>query len=157
WLPEPLLTDTASPEPAKEAEEYESISIAFLMLLENLTPIERAVFLLREVFDYEYSEIAQMVGKEEAACRQLFSRAKKHISDHRPRFHSTPEMHNHLLGQFMVACQGGDLNGLMALLAQDVTVWSDAGGKTHAATRPVYSPDKVARYFLGITPRLPKD
>lgn len=153
WLPEPLLTDTQN----QSAPDTESISLAFLVLLESLTPLERAVFLLREVFDYEYGEIAGMVSQDETYCRQLFSRAKKHIVDGRPRFKSTPETHTQILSKFLLACQVGELDGLMSLLAEDVTSWSDGGGKTQTATRPIYGRDRVARYFLGITPRLPTD
>jgi RNA polymerase sigma-70 factor, ECF subfamily len=159
WLPEPVLTGEGSSllMPAKQMNDYESISMAFLVLLESLTPLERAIFLMREVFDYEYVEIAEIVGKEEAACRQLFSRAKKHISEHQPRFKSSPEMHAEMMTKFMMACQAGELEGLMSLLAEDVTVYADGGGKTHAATRPIYGRDHVARYFIAIVPRMPKD
>ena len=109
WLPEPVLTGAGDvtalnapvPSPSQHAELHESISLAFLVLLEQLTPVERAVFLLREVFDYKYAEIAEILEKDETACRQLFSRAKKHIAEHRPRFKSTPEKHRQLLSQFM--------------------------------------------------------
>ena len=123
--------------------------MAFLVLLESLSPLERAVFLLREVFDYEYAEIAQITGRDEAACRQLFSRAKKHISEHRPRFSASPEAHAEMVGRFMEACTHGDLDGLMSLLAEHVTVWSDGGGKVSGAARlPIQGRDKVARNIL---------
>src|SRR5690606_29770271 len=127
WLPEPIITsDSASPlPPLRQVIEQESISMAFLVLLESLSPLERAVFLLREVFDYEYAEIAQITGRSEAACRQLFSRAKKHIKAHRPRFPASPEAHAKMVGRFMDAFTAGDIDGLMRLLAEDVTVWSD--------------------------------
>lgn len=144
WLPEPILT-VDSP-----TNTLESISMAFLVLLENLSPLERAVFLLREVFDYEYAEIAQIVGREEAACRQLFSRARKHITDNRPRFQTSPEMHREILGRFLQAVGGGDLEGLTSLLAEEVSLWSDGGGKVQAATRPLYGRVDVARFFMGI-------
>jgi RNA polymerase sigma-70 factor (ECF subfamily) len=148
WLPEPVLTDTMLP-----SHDYDSISMAFLVLLESVTPVERAVFLLREVFDYDYAEIARVVGKEEAACRQLFSRARKHITERRPRFHSTPEEHQQMIGQFLMAVTSGDLDGLMNLLAEDVTWWSDGGGKVPAARRPLHGRDNVARFALAL-PRL---
>jgi RNA polymerase sigma-70 factor (ECF subfamily) len=137
WLPEPIITgDGASLlSPLPQITDRESISMAFLVLLESLSPLERAVFLLREVFDYEYAEIAQITGRDEAACRQLFSRAKKHISEHRPRFPASPEAHAKMVNRFVEACVGGDLNGLMSLLAEDVTVWSDGGGKVTGAVR----------------------
>ena len=152
WLPEPLLTDEGSPDAAAHAETADSLSTAFLVLLESLTPVERAVFLLREVFDYEYGEIARIVGKEEAACRQLFSRAKKHIAEHRPRFEASPEEHRQILNRFLGAVSAGDMDGLMSLLAEDVTWWADGGGKVTAARRPFVGREMVAKVFM----RLPR-
>ncbi len=150
WLPEPILTGgNALLELSDQASLHESISMAFLVLLETLTPLERAVFLLREVFDYEYAEIAKIVDKEEAACRQLFSRAKKHIAEHRPRFKTTPEQHRRALDRFVRAATAGELDGLMDLLAEDVTMWADGGGKARgAATRPLHGREAVARFLL---------
>ncbi len=159
WLPEPILTgDSASPfSPLRQITDRESISMAFLVLLESLSPLERAVFLLREVFDYEYAEIAQITGRDEPACRQLFSRAKKHISDHRPRFPASPEAHARMVDRFMQACLGGDLDGLMSLLAEDVTAWSDSGGKVSAAAlQPVQGRDQVARRIIGLLSHAPE-
>jgi len=157
WLPEPVL-DTDHLEltnPEARAVESETISLAFLVLLERLTPAERAVFLLREVFDYEYNEIAEILDRTEAACRQLFSRAKAHITAERPRFHASPEEHRRLLEQFTRAAAGGDLNGLTALLADDVTVWADGGGKVRgAALKPIQGPANVARFIIGVTSQL---
>lgn len=132
------------------ASEYDTISMAFLVLLESLNPVERAVFLLREVFDYEYTEIAGIVGKEEAACRQVFSRAKKHIADNRPRFKASPEEQTEIIGRFLAAANAGDMQGLMSLLAEDITWWSDGGGKVAAARRPLYGRGTVARFVLGL-------
>lgn len=161
WLPEPVL-DTDHPEltsPEARAIESDTISLAFLVLLERLTPAERAVFLLREVFDYEYGEIAQILDRSEAACRQLFSRAKEHIVAERPRFQASPEEHRRLLEQFSRAATSGDLDGLMALLADDVTVWADGGGKVPgAALRPIHGRANVARFVIGVTAQfLPMD
>ena len=157
WLPEPVL-DATHPElagPEARAVEADTISLAFLVLLERLTPAERAVFLLREVFEYEYDEIAQILERSEAACRKLFSRARDHIAEHRPRFQASPEEHRRLLEQFMRAARAGDLNGLMTMLADDVTVWADGGGKVPgAALRPVHGPANVARFLIGVTARL---
>jgi RNA polymerase sigma-70 factor (ECF subfamily) len=156
WLPEPIITgDGASLlSPLRQITDRESISMAFLVLLESLSPLERAVFLLREVFDYEYAEIAQITGRDEAACRQLFSRAKKHIREHRPRFPASPEAHAKMVGRFMEACLAGDMHGLMSLLAEDVTVWSDGGGKVSAAARhPIQGRDTVARTIIGLLSR----
>lgn len=153
WLPEPLLTaEDQSPSPADEVEMRESISVAFLVLLETLTPVERAVFLLRQVFEYEYAEIAAMVGKDEAACRQLFSRAKKHIAEHRPRFKPTPEQHRQVLDRFVSAVTDGDVDGLNRMLADDVTMWADGGGKIKgAATRPLHGREAVATFLMAST------
>jgi RNA polymerase sigma-70 factor, ECF subfamily len=160
WLPEPVLTgaedatalNTLSPSPSQQTELHESISLAFLILLEQLTPVERAVFLLREVFDYAYAEIAEILEKDEAACRQLFSRAKQHIAEHRPRFKATPEQHRQLLSQFMRAVSAGELEGLMTLLSDDVTMWADGGGKARgAATQPLHGRAAVARFVLAST------
>jgi RNA polymerase sigma-70 factor (ECF subfamily) len=150
WLPEPVLTDMDERfTPAHQAEMHESVSLAFLVLLEQLTPAERAVFLLREIFDYEYAEVAAIIGKEEAACRQLLSRAKKHIADHRPRFKPTPEAHRQLLTQFVQAIRNGELAGLLELLADDVELWADGGGKRLGAfTRPLRGRDAVSRFLL---------
>jgi RNA polymerase sigma-70 factor (ECF subfamily) len=159
WLPEPIITgDGASRlSPLRQITDRESISMAFLVLLESLSPLERAVFLLREVFDYEYTEIAQITGRNEAACRQLFSRAKKHIRDHRPRFPASPEAHTKMVGRFMEACIAGDMDGLMSLLVEDVTAWSDSGGKVSGAARhPIQGRDKVARGLIGLLSRAPE-
>jgi RNA polymerase sigma-70 factor (ECF subfamily) len=159
WLPEPIITgDGASLlSPLRQITERESISMAFLVLLESLSPLERAVFLLREVFDYEYAEIAQITGRNEAACRQLFSRAKKHIKEHRPRFPASPKAHAKMVGRFMEAWIAADIDGLMSLLAEDVTVCSDSGGKVSgAARRPVQGRDKVAQGIIGLLSRVPE-
>ncbi len=163
WLPEPLITaDTGDTvemgNPEERVDRYESISLAFLMLLEELQPIERAVFLLREVFDYEYAEIAAFLGKSEAACRQSFSRAKKHLGDRRPRFPVSPETHRQMLSMFLQAVQAGDMNGLVNLLAEDVTLWTDGGGKVKgAATRPIVGRAAVARFTLGAVRLAPEE
>jgi RNA polymerase sigma-70 factor (ECF subfamily) len=159
WLPEPVLTgdSAALMSPLRHIIDQESISMAFLVLLESLSPLERAVFLLREVFDYEYAEIAQITGRDEAACRQLFSRAKKHISKNRPRFPTSPEAHAKMLGRFMEACMAGDIDGLMSLLAEDVTAWMDGGGKVSVSQRqPVQGRDTVARGIIRHLSRVPE-
>jgi RNA polymerase sigma-70 factor, ECF subfamily len=152
WLPEPIITEEA-PELAKVEERVdteESISLAFLVLLEQLQPIERAVFLLREVFEYDYAEIAAFLGKSEDACRQSFSRAKKHLSEHRPRFPASPETQRQMLTGFMQAVNAGEMTALMNLLTEDVTFWADGGGKVKgAATRPLAGRVAVARFLLG--------
>ncbi len=149
WLPEPVLTDENEQfAPAKQAELHDSISIAFLTLLEQLTPLERAVLLLREVFDYEYAEISEVVGKEEVACRQIFSRAKKHIAEHHQRFRPTPESHRQIITTFIQAITTGDLNQLVHCLAEDAVAWADGGGKVRgAAIHPLYGRAAIARFM----------
>ncbi len=148
WLPEPVRTDTQV--------DPESISLAFLVLLESLSPIERAVYLLHEVFGYSHAEVAEMVGKEEAACRQILHRARDHIHARRPRFAPSKEAHERLVTGFMSACLSGDLAGLKSLLADDVTSWSDGGGKIRgAALNAVRGADAVARLFLGLGKKAP--
>lgn len=162
WLPEPIHTpETAAlaeaGDPERRVDLEESVSLAFLVLLEQLQPFERAVFLLREVFGYEFAEIAEMLGKSEAACRRSFSRAKLHLQQHRPRFSASPDTHRKLLTGFFSAVQGGDMAALTNQLAEDVTLWADGGGKARgAATRPVSGRDAVARFILGTKRLLPE-
>src|SRR5437763_15797165 len=159
WIPEPLITPEALKVVSQEerVEIEESISLAFLLLLEQLQPIERAVFLLREVFEYDYAEIASFLGKSEVTCRQWFSRAKNHLGDHRPRFPISPDTRRQLLTGFLQAAQTGEMPALMNLLAEDVTLWVDNGGKVKgAATRPISGRDAVARFTLGTRRFLPE-
>lgn len=146
WLPEPVLTDGSTP--ARRLDRYEAISLSLLVLLERLTPAERAVFLLREVFDYEYEEIAAILEKSEAACRKLVSRARRHIVAERPRFESSPAAHRRLVQKFLEATEAGDLQGLKELLADSVVLWTDGGGQVFAARRPIYGRDAAARFML---------
>jgi RNA polymerase sigma-70 factor (ECF subfamily) len=158
WLPEPLLTGPTpeTADPAERVDTEESISLAFLLLLEELQPFERAVFLLREVFEYEYAEIATMLGKSEVACRRSFSRAKHHLAEHRPRFPASPETHRQLLTGYFQAVQTGEMTALMDLLAEEVTLWADGGGKIkQAALRPISGRAAVARFSLGTKRFLP--
>lgn len=152
WLPEPISAADA-PELAKVEERIdaeESISLAFLVLLEQLQPLERAVFLLREVFEYDYAEIATFLGKGEVACRQAFSRARKHLSEHRPRFQASPDTQRQLLNSFLQAVQAGEMAALMNLLAEEVTFWGDGGGKVKgAALYPITGHVAVAQFLLG--------
>lgn len=160
WLPEPILTAETSEvsDPEQRVETEESISLAFLVLLEQLQPFERAVFLLREVFEYEFAEIAAMLDKSEAACRRSFSRAKLHLRSHRPRFPASPQIHQQLLHGYLQAVQGGDMAPLMNLLSENVTLWADAGGKLkQAALRPIHGRDAVARFSLGTKRFWPED
>ncbi len=149
WLPEPLLTDSG-PDPRDHVEMAESLSMAFLVLLERLSPVERAVFLLRDVFDYEYGEIAAIVGKSEDNCRQIFGRAKRRIEEGKPRFEPSREKRDELANGFFAACQSGTLDDLVALLASDATFWGDGGGKATAAREPVAGAERVAKLLQGI-------
>lgn len=156
WLPEPTLMDEQLTPPA-QTEMHESLSLAFLHLLEHLTPLERAVFLLHEVFDYSYREIAEMVDKEEDACRQILSRAKKHVVAHRPRFKPSPEAHRQILEQFLQSTQDGDMDGLLHLLSEDVVMWADANGKRRGAIlNSLHGREKIARFLLGWRQRAPE-
>lgn len=156
WLPEPLLREKV-PQTEGVAALADSLSIAFLVLLESLTPVERAVFLLREVFDFEYRQIARIVEKSETNCRQIASRARRHVRANRPRFDTSPQEQQQILFTFTQALADGDLSGLMALLAEDAVQYSDGGGQVAAARRPIIGADKVARFWLGLTRQAPED
>jgi RNA polymerase sigma-70 factor (TIGR02957 family) len=147
WLPEPILTDS-SEDPARHAEMADSLSLAMLVLLENLSPEQRAVLLLRDVFDYRYDEIARIVGKSEDNVRQLATRARRHIEDGRPRFQSSREQREELARRFFAAARDGDLGGLEALLAHDVVLTGDGGGKVPALARSLHGRNRVARTLL---------
>jgi RNA polymerase sigma-70 factor (ECF subfamily) len=147
WLPEPLLT---SPDVADDVELAESLSIAMLTVLETLGPTERAVFVLREVFDVPYDEIADAVGKTPATVRQIAHRAKSHVSARRPRVRVVRSEFEEVVGRLVAALNSGDLQGLMDVLAPDVVSVGDGGGKVQgAARRPIVGADRVARYVLG--------
>jgi RNA polymerase sigma-70 factor (ECF subfamily) len=148
WLPEPVVEGRQDLE--HQLETADSISMAFLTILETLSPVERAVFLLREVFDYEYGEIAEIVGKSDDNCRQIFSRAKRHIESGKPRFEPSREKRDELARRFWAACQEGSLSDLEKLLATDVALYGDGGGKAAAAIRPVEGADRVAKMMLVI-------
>jgi len=148
WLPEPL-TERES-DPAQHAELSESVSLAFLVMLESLTPVERAVFLLHDVFQYPYDEVSTFVEKTPEACRQLAHRARERVAANRPRFPASPEKHRQLVQRFMQAVGSGDLHELQAVLAGDVTAYSDGGGFTAAARAPIEGLDHVTRFLLGL-------
>jgi RNA polymerase sigma-70 factor (TIGR02957 family) len=149
WLPEPLVDDGPS-DPADHAEMADSLSLAFLVLLESLTPEQRAAFLLREVFDYPYAEIAAIIGTSEDNARQLVSRARKHVGERRPRFEASQQRRDQLARSFLVAVEHGDLQALEELLADDVVLHGDGGGRVRAITRPVHGRAKVARLLLAV-------
>jgi len=144
WLPEPLVT-SPDEDPARQAEMADSLSLAFLVLLESLSPEQRAVFLLREVFDYPYDEIAEIVGKREDTVRQLAVRARRYVEDRRSRFEASREERDELARRFFAAAKEGDLEGLEAMLAQDVVLHGDGGGKAPALARPLHGRARVAR------------
>jgi RNA polymerase sigma-70 factor (ECF subfamily) len=148
WLPEPLVSEV--PEVVEQTEMAESLSMAFLTIMESLSPVERAVFLLREAFDYEYEEIATVVGKSEDNCRQLFARARKHLEVGKPRFEASAEKREELAASFFSACERGDLAELEHVLAADVVFYGDGGGKATAATQPVIGSDRVGRFLAGL-------
>ncbi|MGA7730138.1 MAG: RNA polymerase sigma-70 factor [Chloroflexia bacterium] len=153
WLPEPLMT-SYNPDLTRTVELAESLSMAFLLLLETLGPVERAVFLLREVFDYDYSEIAHIVGKSESNCRQVVRRAQHHLRERRPRFPVSREHQEQMIRSFILATTQGDMQGLVNLLTDDITFISDGGGKAQAALNPIYGADRVVRFIFGIVAKL---
>lgn len=150
WLPEPVLTSAPAGIPPETLEQQESISLAFLLLLEILSPPERAVFLLREVFDYPFHEIGEIIDKSPANCRQIFHRARQAISQRRVRFASSPQRQQQLMASFISACQAGDVPTLTNLLAQDAVSWSDGGGKVRAALNPIYGQHAIARLWTAL-------
>jgi len=158
WLPEPIITD-GNDDPARHAETADSLSLAMLVLLESLSPEQRAVLLLHDVFDYGYPEIAAIVGKSEDNVRQLATRARRHVKQRRPRFHTTRGQRDELARRFFAAVEHGDLAGLEALLAHDVKLTGDGGGKVPALARSLHGRNRVARTLInGIrqaTTRLP--
>lgn len=149
WLPEPLLT--ADDDPATHAELADSLSLAFLTMLERLDPVERAAFLLREVFGHDYDEIAETIDRSVVNCRQIVHRAKDRLGPDRPaRFEADPDDERRLLDSFLAAAITGDLDALEQMLVADVVVWSDGGAKQYAARRPVVGRDRVAMFIRGI-------
>lgn len=156
WLPEPLVTSLAEPkdpvaagDAAEAVERAESVSLALLVVLETLTPLERAVFVLHEVFGYQHAETAEILGRTPAAVRQLAHRAREHVQARRPRYRADPRLRQQVTERFVSAAFGGDLEELLQMLAPDVTLWSDGGGKSSAGgPRPIHGRDKVARVLL---------
>jgi RNA polymerase sigma-70 factor (ECF subfamily) len=149
WLPEPLLTDPGA-DPTHAVEVDESLSLAVLVVLETLNPVERAVFLLREVFDHGYDEIAAIVERSEDNCRQIAARARRHVADRRPRFEVRPAQRADLAERLLAACLTGDEAGLVRYLAEDVAFHGDGGGKAPAIRQPVHGAERVARFLVGL-------
>jgi RNA polymerase sigma-70 factor, ECF subfamily len=148
WLPEPMLTDP-DPGAAELAETADSLSVAFLVVLESLSPVERAVFLLHDVFDFSYAEIAAIVDKSEANCRQIATRARRHVDERRPRFTSSPRERAEITERFLAACRDGEVDSFVTLLADDVVFYGDGGGHGYGIPNPVYGGDRVARLLVG--------
>ncbi|PXY21787.1 RNA polymerase sigma-70 factor [Prauserella endophytica] len=147
WLPEPVDTTGSALGPLDTAELRESVSLALLLLLERLTPPERAVFVLREAFGYGHAEIAEVLDLTESNCQQLYHRARQHVASERPRFHPSTEERVRITQLFLDAARGGDLERLRSLLADDVVSWADGGGKIHAARKPIRGAERVAQYL----------
>jgi RNA polymerase sigma-70 factor (ECF subfamily) len=156
WLPEPLVGETV-PDVSEAAELSDSLSMAFLMVLESLTPTERAAFLLREVFGYGYGELAELLRTSEANARQLVHRAREHVAERRRRFEADTEKQRELLARFLFALGTGEVGALVELLAEDAVLYTDGGGAVKAARRPILGPDKIARFLSAILKDVPSD
>lgn len=156
WLPEPIVTASEyADDPAAAAELADSLSMTLLVVLETLSPLERAAFVLREVFQRPYDEVAAALGKQEATTRQLVHRARDHVDAGHARFEADRRTHAAVVERFLTACQNANLGALMEILAPDVVIVSDAGGQARAPRRPVHGRDKVARLLVGIATRIP--
>ncbi len=156
WLPEPFVTPLTGADATDAALRAESSSMALLVVLETLAPAERAVFVLHEVFGYAHTEIAGILGRSPSAVRQLAHRAREHVHARRPRYHADPELRRHVTERFLAAALGGDLEALLKVLAPDVTLWTDGGGKGPATSlRPVRGRDNVARLLLAVAAHVP--
>ena len=154
WLPEPLVSaDETADSPAKHAALTDSLGLAFMHLLEDLAPLERAVFMLREAFDYDYAEIAKIVEKSEANCRQLFSRAKSHLTQREMTEAPAGETAERVVQQFLQACVTGNMESFLAVLTEDAVMYSDGGGKVRAALKPIRSAKFIGRLFVSIRRR----
>ncbi|MFE7386036.1 RNA polymerase sigma factor SigJ [Streptomyces sp. NPDC057582] len=157
WLPEPLvspLTDTPAPDDAADATvRAESVSMALLVVLETLTPLERGVFVLHEVFGYAHTEIAEILGRSPSAIRQLAHRAREHVHARRPRYEPEPRVRQQVTERFLAAALGGDLDALLQILAPGVALWGDGGGKAAGGLRPLHGRGKVARLLAAVAPR----
>ena len=154
WLPEPLAD--GGDEPGEAAELADSLATAFLVLLERLNPIERAVFLLHEVFGYGFDEVGAVVERPAPTCRQIASRARARLADgRRPRFDPGPAEERRLFAAFSAAAAAGDLDGLLEVLSEDVVLWSDGGAAHHAARRPVVGASRTARFLINVAHRIP--
>jgi RNA polymerase sigma-70 factor, ECF subfamily len=149
WLPEPVVVEEED-----ALEQADSLSLAFLVLLEELTPLERAAYLLHDIFGYSFEEVARSLGRTPAACRQLGARARRRIEERRQRFDADLRQGRALTDRFLAACATGDLSGLLSMLSDDVVVWTDGGGKVRAAMRPVVGPYRSSRFLLNVAKKL---
>ena len=147
WLPEPLVN--GDDDPAAHAEQADTLSMAFLLLLERLTPVERAVFLLHDVFAYRYDEIADLIGRSEANCRQLGVRARRHVEAEKPRFEASRHERDEVAARFFAAVQDGDVDELVGMLAADAVVVGDGGGKAPQWATPIVGPERIAKLLAG--------
>jgi RNA polymerase sigma-70 factor (ECF subfamily) len=154
WLPEPLLVDELGPSGASELSD--SLSLAFLVVLEELSALERAAFLLHDVFGYGYGELSTALSRDQGACRQLVARARAHVAARGRRFEADQSRAHELTKRFLVACAGGDLKALLTLLAEDVVVWTDGGGKAKAAPKAVTGAAKAARFLIAVARSTPE-
>lgn len=154
WLPEPMLV---SDDVADDIEQAESVSMAFLLVLESLSPAERVAFVMHDVFGYGYDDLAVILDRSEPSCRQLVSRARKSVQARRPRFDADRKQRDQVVERFLEACLGGDVDGLLEVLAPDVVLQSDGGGVASAARRPVEGAERVARFILGILKQVPPE
>lgn len=145
WLPEPVVMDDTA-----AAEQADSLSLAFLVLLEELTPLERAAYLLHDVFGYSFEEVARSLNRSPSACRQLGARARRHVDERRQRFDADLRHGRELTDRFLTACATGDLSGLLSMLSEDVIVWTDGGGKVRAAVRPVVGAHRSSRFLMHV-------
>jgi RNA polymerase sigma-70 factor (ECF subfamily) len=148
WLPEPVVVNDDGPSALEQAD---SLSLAFLVLLEELTPPERAAYLLHDIFGYQFEEVARSMGRTSAGCRQLAARARQRIEDRRQRFDADLRHGDEMTTAFMKACATGDLDSLLSMLADDVVLWTDGGGKVRAALRPVVGPHRASRFLLNVS------
>ncbi len=149
WLPEPVLTDQIELDGARCVEEADSLSMAFLLVLERLSPVERAAFLLHDVFDFGYGEIAAIIRKSEDNCRQLVSRARRHVRAEKPRFEASRRQREELANRFFDAVRDGDVDGLVEMLADDAIVYGDGGGRVPSWPRPIFGRERVAKLLAG--------
>ena len=156
WLPEPVVEPCGGERGVNPAAPLaEDLSVALLMVLERLSPLERAAFLLHDIFDMDYADVAKTLERSEAACRQLASRAREHVREARPQVAPADEHTDHIVTAFLTAAATGDVAGLASLLAEDAVLYTDGGGKRRAALNPIYGRDKIARFFIGVRDKNP--